>query len=503
MTGKVHCPMSTGRRGFLKGVLAVGAAPIVVPAGVLGKTAPSNKLQIAILGCGRVAATFDLQGLVDNHDLARLTTICDVDSERLPYFKQVAAQRYAYYKLGADHVKMEMDYRRVLDDPGIDGVMICTPDHWHARMAVEACLKGKDVYVQKPMAFSIDESEAILEAVRATGRVFHIGTQSRTDRGFGGPIRKGVEYVLSGRLGKLSRVDVGIPDIEPADEGRAPIYERTPDPDDFDFDLWLGPAPADVRYSQLRTHWRMRDPNGNLPLAGRNGRYMNNGWLQIQDYCMGNICGWGTHNMDIAQWGMGGAAPLSVKAEHVKFLKGRLFNVHDDCLLAYTYPGGVRLRCGTPRYSGIPRGVGFHGENGDWIWVSQTTTAIPERRRIDTAYRPKADFWRACEASRKELIAGEPEKQVVRNKARNHHTPWLLGMRSRTDTHITVEEANASTISCILGYHAMNNPGLTIEWDPVKRDFKDPSLARLRSVVARPQFSAIAALEEIRKRRKA
>ena len=147
--------------------------------------------------------------------------------------------------------------------------------------------------------------------------------------------------------------------------------------------------------------------------------------------------------------------------------------------------------------------MGFHGENGDWIWVSQTSTAIPERRRIDTAYRPKADFWRACEASRKELIAGEPEKQVVRNKARNHHTPWLLGMRSRKDTHITVEEANASTISCILGYHAMNNPGLTIEWDPVKRDFKDPSLARLRSVVARPQFSAIAALEEIRKRRKA
>ena len=203
MTGKVHCPMSTGRRGFLKGVLAVGAAPIVVPAGVLGKTAPSNKLQIAILGCGRVAATFDLQGLVDNHDLARLTTICDVDSERLPYFKQVAAQRYAYYKLGADHVKMEMDYRRVLDDPGIDGVMICTPDHWHARMAVEACLKGKDVYVQKPMAFSIDESEAILEAVRATGRVFHIGTQSRTDRGFGGPIRKGVEDIRAAERPQL------------------------------------------------------------------------------------------------------------------------------------------------------------------------------------------------------------------------------------------------------------------------------------------------------------
>ena len=487
-----------GRRGFLKAALAAGVAPTFVPASVFGASAPSNKLQIALLGCGRVAATFDMYGLAANHDIAMLTTICDVDSERLPYFKELVKRQYAYYKVNADHVRMEMDYRKVLDDPGVDGVMICTPDHWHARMAVEACLKGKDIYVQKPMAFSIDESEAIREAVRRTGRVFHIGTQSRTDHGFGGPIRKGVEYVVSGRLGKLAHIDVGIPDI--AREGNEPLYERTPDPSDFDFDLWLGPARADVCYSQLRTHWRTREPNGTLPLIGRGNRYYNNGWLQIKDYCMGNICGWGTHNMDIAQWAMDNAGPISVKAEHVEFLHGRLFNVHDDCRLAYRYANGVELTCGTTRYTGIPRGVRFFGGNGDWIWVSQSTTAIPHDRRIDTAYRPKADFWRACEASRKELISGEPEKKVVRNAERNHHTPWLLAMRSRKDTHISVEEANCSTISCILGYHAMNNPGRLIEWDPVKRAFKDPSLNGLRTVAARPQFSAIAALEEIRKR---
>ena len=83
MTEKVHCPMSTGRRGFLKGVLAAGAAPIEVPAGVLGKTAPSNKLQIALIGLGRIGTTMDIGGLVANKDLAMLTTICDVDSVRL------------------------------------------------------------------------------------------------------------------------------------------------------------------------------------------------------------------------------------------------------------------------------------------------------------------------------------------------------------------------------------------------------------------------------------
>jgi predicted dehydrogenase len=74
-----------------------------------------------------VAATFDLQGLVNNHALAMLTTICDVDSERLQYFKKIVAERYSYYKINADHMKTEMDYRRMLDDPGVDGVLICTP----------------------------------------------------------------------------------------------------------------------------------------------------------------------------------------------------------------------------------------------------------------------------------------------------------------------------------------------------------------------------------------
>ena len=490
--------MNATRRNFLKSALAAGVFPTIVPASVLGADAPSNKLQIALIGCGRIGTSMDIGGLLQNQDLAMLTTICDVDILRLQNMKELAERRY---QRKMDHLKLEMDYRKVLDDPGIDGVMICKQDHWHARMVVEACYKGKDVYVQKPMALSVEESEAIREAVRLTGRIFHIGTQQRCDKGCGAGFVKGVEYVRSGRLGKIERIDVGIIDNSPKSEWLVPSIERTPDPKDFDFDLWLGPASADVRYSQLRTHWRGYRSDGRLDIPGQNV-----GWLQIKDYCTGNISGWGSHHMDIAQWALDNAGPVSVKCEKVKFLGGRLFNVHDDCLITYKYNLGghiVELSLGTPRLSGYRCGVRWYGANGDWISTSRSTTKAPHGKLIDTAFKEKAEYWRPCEANRKELITGDPEVKIVHNPD-NHHRPWFLGMRSRKDTNITVEEANISTISCILGYHAMNNAGYEIGWDPAKRDFTNPAdHQKLYSCFERPQFAVAPILAEIRKQKRA
>ncbi len=492
--------MNTNRRGFLQGVIAAGLAPTIIPAKVLGADAPSKKVQIAIIGCGRVAYTMDLQGLVNNHDLARLHTLCDIDSQRLPVFRDSARQRYAHYKIDPGDIKLEQDYRKVLDDPGIDGVMVCTQDHWHARQVVEACLKGKDVYVQKPMAFSPEESQAIAEAVRKMKRVFHIGTQQRSDRDITPSFRRGVEYVQSGRLGKIVRIEVGITDNVPKFEDPFPVRERTPDPKDFDFDLWLGPARADVPYSQLRTHWRIPEPNGSLPFAGRHGRYMNNGWLQIQDYCTGNISGWGSHHIDIAQWGMGNPGPVSVKGLHAEFLHGRLFNVHDNAIIEYKYANGVEMIVGTPRYSGFPCGTRFIGENGDWIFVSRSAMRIAENKRIDTCRKAKSDIWYSLESNKKALITGEPEKQVKRDSL-GHHRQWFLAMHERRDTNITVEEASCSTISCLLGFHAMNNVGYEIKWDPEKRVFVKPEdMKKFYSCHERKPFSTPDALAEIRRK---
>ena len=496
--------MQTDRRGFLKGVLAAGAAPVIVPASVFGATAPSNKVQIALIGCGRIGTSMDINGIARNEDIAMLTTVCDCDSVRLASMKTTAE---VFYGHKMDHLKLEMDYRKVLDDPGIDGVMICTPDHWHARMAVEACLKGKDIYVQKPIAFSIDESLAIVEAVRRTKRVFYTGTQQRNDRFCGNGFRRAAEYVKSGRIGKLVRIETGIIDNSPAKEWDVPSMEETPDRRDFDFDLWLGPARDDVRYSQLRTHWRSAEAAARLGVGRSYSKGpafvpgQNVGWLQIQDYCNGNVSGWGAHMIDSAQWPMDEAGPISVKAEVANFMHGRLFNVHDHCLVTYKYANGVEMLLGTPRGSGLKVGVKFIGDTGDWVYAHRWVSKIPEKDRIDTAYKPKAEIWRTCEANRKGIIEDEPEVQVVRNTLKTHHRIWFLCMRDRTETNIPVETACSSTISCLLGYHALNNPGRVIEWDPVNHKFKNPDDEKnLRSCFMRPQFSAIEALKEIRKR---
>ncbi len=487
--------MQTKRRGFIKGVLAAGVAPVVVPASVFGSTAPSNKVQIAIIGCGRIGTSMDISGMAQNEDIAMLTTVCDCDAVRLANMKAVAER---FYRHKMDHLKFEMDYRKVLDDPGVDGVMICTPDHWHARMAVEACLKGKDIYVQKPIAFSIEESLAIQEAVRRTKRIFYTGTQQRSEHFCGNGFRRATEYIKSGRIGKLVRIETGIIDNSPAKEWDVPSMEETPDKRDFDFDMWLGPARDDVRYSQLRTHWRPVDANGK-PYAKIPGQ--NVGWLQIQDYCTGNVSGWGTHMVDSAQWPLDEAMPVSVKAEIANFMHGRLFNVHDHCLITYKYANGVEMQLGTPRASNFKIGVRYIGENGDWIYANRFVSRIPEKDRVDTAYKPKADIWRLCESNKKEIIEGEPTVHVPRNDLKGHHRIWFVCMRERKDTNIPVEATCSSTISCILGYHALNNPGRTIEWDPVKCKFKDPSDEKnLRNCFMRPQFSAIEALKEIRKR---
>ena len=494
--------MVVDRRGFLKGVIAAGAAPSIVPASVFGATAPSNKVQIALIGCGRIGTTMDISGLAQNEDIAMLTTVCDVDSVRLASMKQTAE---AYYRHKMDHLKFEMDYRKVLDDPGIDGVMICTPDHWHARMAVEACLKGKDIYVQKPIAFSIEESLAIVEAVRRTKRVFYTGTQQRGERFCGNEFRRATEYVKSGRLGKLVRIETGIIDNSPDREWDVPSMEETPDKRDFDFDLWLGPARDDVRYSQLRTHWRSAAarPGGGRSIS-RGPAFVpgqNVGWLQIQDYCTGNVSGWGTHMVDSAQWPLDEAMPVSVKADVANFMHGRLFNVHDHCLVTYKYANGVTMQLGTPRGSNFKVGVRFIGENGDWIYANRFVSHIPAKDRIDTAYKPKAEIWRKLESNRKALIEGEATVRVVRNNLKGHHRIWFVCMRERKDTNIPVEATCSSTISCILGYHALNNPGRTIGWNPVNKKFTDPSDEKnLRNCFMRPQFSAIEALKEIRRR---
>ncbi len=173
------------RRTFLKnslslsaGALVFSGAPAIVPSSVFGKNAPSNKINIGQIGCGRIARTHDLPETFKN-DIARLVAIADVDSYRRDSGKKLIEGWYAK-KTGKENyidVQLYNDYHDLLANKDIDAVIISTPDHWHAQPAMEAALAGKHIYLQKPTSLTIEEGRSMSNAVRKSGVVFQLGSQ--------------------------------------------------------------------------------------------------------------------------------------------------------------------------------------------------------------------------------------------------------------------------------------------------------------------------------------
>ena len=171
------------RRNFLKttGIAGTGAVvlPTIVPSFVMGKNAPSNRVNIAQIGCGRMGRG-DL-GNVMRHEKVRFMAVCDVDTRRMKDGKKLIMDNYSKMgKPNAVDVKMYQDYKELLADKDIDGVVISTPDHWHSQPAIEAAYAGKDIYLQKPTSLTIVEGRQLSDAVHRSGVIFQIGSQQRS-----------------------------------------------------------------------------------------------------------------------------------------------------------------------------------------------------------------------------------------------------------------------------------------------------------------------------------
>ena len=162
------------RRKFLKTTSAATSGamviPTIVPSSVFGKSAPSNKIQIGQIGCGRIARDHDLPGTMQ-HDIARVIAVSDVDSNRMKDGKKLVEDFYTRKDNSnqAMDVKMYDDYKEMLLNPDIDAVIISTPDHWHAQPAIEAALAGKDIYLQKPTSLTIAEGRLLSDIARKNG----------------------------------------------------------------------------------------------------------------------------------------------------------------------------------------------------------------------------------------------------------------------------------------------------------------------------------------------
>ena len=277
---------STSRRNFVKTSVATAAASLcpgtVTPA--FGFKSPNERPRIAVIGCGvrwdkRVFVADGRYGVGKEFPkFGDIVSVCDVDSQRLDRAKDIVKGWHGTVPNSTG------DYRKIIDDKKIDVVHISTPDHWHAKIAIEAMLAGKDVYCEKPLTLTIEEGQKICEVCKKTGAVFQVGTQQRSTRQF----VKAIAMIRDGRLGKLRKVQCAI--------GGAPTSPEIPvakPPKQLDWDRWLGPAQS-VAY-------RFKAGAPNIIKSWSRAHYEFRWWYE---YSGGKLTDWGAHHVDIATWGM-------------------------------------------------------------------------------------------------------------------------------------------------------------------------------------------------------
>jgi predicted dehydrogenase len=326
------------RRSFLKkaGTALAAASYFNLNPSILGA---NEKVVLALIG-GRSRGRDDAVDAIK--DGAEIKTFCDIDDAILA-------------KTGADLAKLqgktpafEKDFRRVLEDKDIDGVIIGTPDHWHARPMILACQAGKDVYIEKPLSQTIHEGQLMRDAARKYDRVVQVGTQRRSTEHF----RTAIEYVASGKLGKVCLVKAWMCQVRPS-------IGNPPDeavPAGVDYDMWLGPAPKrPFNRNRFHYNWRFFWDYGNTELGN-------------QGVHMLDICLWGIQSLR----GVANCLPKHISGSSGIYWLNDAKEVPDTQILTYDY-GDLALVWELHSFQnsmpieGTATGAAFYGTEGALI----------------------------------------------------------------------------------------------------------------------------------------
>lgn len=464
------------RRQFVKSTLAAGAAagigfPTIVPSSVFGQSAPSKIINVAQIGCGRIAREMEFPGILKHADIARFVAVCDLDSVRLADAKHTLESAYSK-RLGKEvTIKTYGDFREMLADKSIDAVCISTPDHWHSLPAIEAALAGKDVFLQKPASLTIQEGRQMVAAVRHAKRIFQQGSQQRSSEQF----VRACELVRSGVIGKIKEVYIGLP-VDPSGGKK----DEMPVPENLNYDMWLGSTP-NVYYTEDRVHPQNKDIRK---------RYGRPGWLRCQQFGAGMITGWGAHHFDIAHWGLGmeSSGPVEVEAK-AEFPKEGLWDVHGPYEITATYPGGTIVHVSDK----LPNGVRFIGDNGQWIFVSRG--AAKATKSDPTAGAPILKALDASDPKLLEYQLKDSDVHLHHSPKNDHHLDWLTSIQTRKDPVAPVEDGHRSCSACLLSQMAMKL-GRKISWDPEKERSSEDEVNALLSRSQRKDYSTDAVIKK-------
>lgn len=427
------------------GTAAMVGFPSIVPAHVLGKDAPSNKINIGQIGCGRIARDHDIRDTI-RFDDARIVAVCDLDSKRVAGAKVLVDGFYKEKTGKANYMdtKTYDDYREMLISKDIDAVMISTPDHWHSQPAMEAASAGKDIYLQKPTSLTIKEGQQLCDVVEKKNVILQVGTQQRAMPQF----RVAAELVRNGRIGKIHTVKIGLPG-DPA----GPEAPEMPIPSNLNFDMWLGSTP-EVPYTEIGVH-----PQND---------YGRPGWLRNRSYGAGMITGWGQHHYDSAAWGMDTelTGPISVEAL-AEFPKSGLWNVHGDFLVKHEYANGITVYTS----GGYTNGVKYIGDDG-WIFVSRGDYQASASDPVDQEKSAKA--LNASDPKILESVIGENEIHL--QKIDDQHGNWLECIKSREQPISPIEKGHKACVVCLISDIAMQFDR-KLEWNPETETFVNDDVA--------------------------
>jgi len=331
------------RRGFLRtsGLVAAGATFNIVPARVLGQNAPSKRIVMGMIGVGSQGSGNMGQFLGLSDVVVR--AVCDVNQRRL----DVAKKRVDGHYKNNDCLIIK-DFRELCARPDIDAVMIATPDHWHAVIGCHAARSGKDIFGEKPFTHDLREGRALVEAVRQHGRIWQTGSWQRSTDNF----RRAVELVRNGRIGKVSRIEVGLPS-----GGRGkPMQDGAAVPEGLDWDFWLGPAP--YRPFQGIFDWD---------------------WRWVLDWGGGQMMDWIGHHGDIAQWGLNRELTGPVEFEgHGLFKSDGIYDAPTSYRFTCRYADGVEMVVADAAQLEKGMGTRWFGENGQWVYVTRGGNATSD-----------------------------------------------------------------------------------------------------------------------------
>ena len=453
------------RRSFLKTSLgsAAGLAvfPSIMPARLIGADAPSKKINVAQIGCGRMGRS-DL-GNVLKEPLARVVAVCDLDGKRLAAGKKMAEDYYSDQGEAGVNVKTFHDYQEVLASPEIDAVVVTVPDHSHARLAIAAAIAGKHVYVQKPVTYNIAEAIGLRRAVEAKKIILQTGSQQRSERPWGS-FRKASEAVRNGRIGQLKTIKIGVGLDKPSGKKFAP----QPVPANLDYEQWLGSAPEQA-YMELRGH-----PQNSL--EGRPG------WITTEDFGLGMITNCGAHHVDIAHWAMaqelGGPLTIDSRAE---FMQDDAWTVHTTYHVEMLYPKNVLVILD----NNFETGIRFEGDEG-WIFCTRSEEKV-------TASDPTTPAGRAAllplRASDPKILSPLDGNAIRWMPSKSHHGNWLESIVARRPPIAPIQQSARSLEACAAAWIGMKLKR-KLQWDvATERFIGDEAANALRQRPARkPEY---------------